>query len=544
MRPIYVLSLLAGALMCAAASYGCGPEDCARRRRCVQPEGEGGSGGGNGGAGGGFTDLGTACAEPTECQSGQCVDGVCCDAACDGVCQSCKVAELEGVCTPYDGATDPETECGGGVCDGASACANGEVVALTRYGGIQYSLARAVAGGSGRMVLVGEANADIDFGVGVISPSDSSDPFVVSFDQETGAAEWDRLFEGEVDVADVAMDSVGNVFTVGGVNIGAKIGGIVQTSGGPVVIKLSPSGTVQWTNVFESQGAVYMPATAADQMDGGVFVVGEFADHINFGGGWLNGLLGRLFVAKVDSDGEYVWAKNFGPTTKLSDNTLGSKLTMASSATGMVALSSIFTGEIDVGGGLWSSDDGGGVVVVMDALGGHVWSLQFPAMVEAMAFDDNGGLMLLGRFGSTMNLGGEPLVSVGGGTLFGAAFDAAGKHRWSRSYSTGHVEVLGADVDRHGNLVMAGGLGGTATIAGTELVSDNHDGLVIKFAGSTGEPLWARQFGGAEEQNARGVVASGDDIIVVGDFLNVMSAGDLSVGANGDEDVFVARLTQ
>jgi hypothetical protein len=94
----------------------------------------GGSSGGIAGAAGttGTDPNGTACGEGDTCQSGHCVDGVCCDQACDAPCQACAAAGSAGTCTPHDPGTDPELECLGagqageacvGACDGQGACA-------------------------------------------------------------------------------------------------------------------------------------------------------------------------------------------------------------------------------------------------------------------------------------------------------------------------------------------------------------------------------------------------------------------------------------
>lgn len=74
------------------------------------------------------TKNGTACTGGAECASGFCVDGMCCDSACDGVCASCNQAGRAGKCTPYQAGTDPQNECqqGTGVCratcDGVGDC--------------------------------------------------------------------------------------------------------------------------------------------------------------------------------------------------------------------------------------------------------------------------------------------------------------------------------------------------------------------------------------------------------------------------------------
>ncbi|MEM7609673.1 MAG: hypothetical protein AAF411_30370, partial [Myxococcota bacterium] len=73
---------------------------------------------------------GNPCSEATECASGQCRDGVCCDASCDGTCESClqvRTGAGNGVCAPITANTDPEDECSEdrcetGLCDGEGAC--------------------------------------------------------------------------------------------------------------------------------------------------------------------------------------------------------------------------------------------------------------------------------------------------------------------------------------------------------------------------------------------------------------------------------------
>ncbi|MBT9560930.1 MAG: hypothetical protein IV100_33200 [Myxococcales bacterium] len=69
-----------------------------------------------------------------QCESGFCVDGVCCDALCDGACSACSAAltgDDDGVCAPSTAGTDPDTECADlgaatcstdGFCDGVGAC--------------------------------------------------------------------------------------------------------------------------------------------------------------------------------------------------------------------------------------------------------------------------------------------------------------------------------------------------------------------------------------------------------------------------------------
>ena len=72
---------------------------------------------------------GQACSGASTCASGFCVDGVCCDSACDGTCVACNQAGLVGKCRPFAAGSDPQKECDPGsgtckpACDGVGACA-------------------------------------------------------------------------------------------------------------------------------------------------------------------------------------------------------------------------------------------------------------------------------------------------------------------------------------------------------------------------------------------------------------------------------------
>jgi hypothetical protein len=76
---------------------------------------------------------GTGCKTNDECNSRFCVDGVCCDGACNAQCAACDLASTRGTCTPVVGAPHgARTPCTGGaggpcgvVCTGldVSACA-------------------------------------------------------------------------------------------------------------------------------------------------------------------------------------------------------------------------------------------------------------------------------------------------------------------------------------------------------------------------------------------------------------------------------------
>jgi hypothetical protein len=86
------------------------PQQCDGAGSCKSPEGE-------------------SCSLNSQCISGQCPsqDGVCCDVACSGTCESCAGAKnggMDGACGFVVAYTDLDNDCplAGGVCNGAGVC--------------------------------------------------------------------------------------------------------------------------------------------------------------------------------------------------------------------------------------------------------------------------------------------------------------------------------------------------------------------------------------------------------------------------------------
>lgn len=70
---------------------------------------------------------GDKCAAMNECQSGFCVDGVCCNSVCTGTCVACNLRTFIGMCAEIPFGYDPDKECGLKVCDGDGACGDRKI---------------------------------------------------------------------------------------------------------------------------------------------------------------------------------------------------------------------------------------------------------------------------------------------------------------------------------------------------------------------------------------------------------------------------------
>jgi WD40 repeat protein len=76
---------------------------------------------------------GSGCISGSTCSSGQCVDGVCCETACTGVCRTCRADP--GICTTVANGTDPDT-CAT-TCDSSGHCTQNDA-GVQQDGGAQH----------------------------------------------------------------------------------------------------------------------------------------------------------------------------------------------------------------------------------------------------------------------------------------------------------------------------------------------------------------------------------------------------------------------
>jgi hypothetical protein len=96
--------------------------------------------------------VGATCRSAAQCDRGFCVDGVCCENACTGVCMTCSLPGNPGRCSTVPAGQDPRDNClqdlsascgRDGTCDGAGKChlwPNGtECVSATCTAGAQSS---------------------------------------------------------------------------------------------------------------------------------------------------------------------------------------------------------------------------------------------------------------------------------------------------------------------------------------------------------------------------------------------------------------------
>ncbi|APR74804.1 Hypothetical protein A7982_00150 [Minicystis rosea] len=127
-----------------------------------------------------------------------------------------------------------------------------------------------------------------------------------------------------------------------------------------------------------------------------------------------------VFVAKYDPAGTLLWAKLFG------DENSQVATALSVNANGDIAVTGVFDGTIDFGGGQMTSMGSDIFVAKLDASGNYVWARSFgDAQTQqsiGIAFSGTQNLVVTGFFQSQIDFGNGPLTAVGGAEVFVAKF--------------------------------------------------------------------------------------------------------------------------
>ena len=270
------------------------------------------------------------------------------------------------------------------------------------------------------------------------------------------------------------------------------------------VTKVDAGGTLLWTKQTGGESESIGYAIAADG-DGNSYVTGVFGGSAIFGLGETHETTldsadsASIFVAKYDTDGALVWAKQ----------TSGS------------------SGSYNAGAGIGVDGDGNSYVT--------------GAFEGAATFGPNETNQAI-------------LTSVGGADIFVAKVDPDGALLWARQ--AGGVSADNGDgiaVDGSGNSYVTGSFEGTATFGPDEanvtpLTSTGETDIFVAKVDPDGALLWAKQAGGASADNGYGIGLDGSGSgYVTGQFQGAATFGpgetlQTVLTSTVGTDIFVAKI--
>lgn len=373
----------------------------------------------------------------------------------------------------------------------------------------------------------------------------------------------------------VFLDSSSNIYITGSfsdtVDFDPGAGTANLTSAGSTdifILKLDSTGAFGWVKQIGGTGADDGNAITTDS-SGNVYVGGRFYSTIDFdpGAGTTNltaGSASDAFVLKLDSNGDYLWAKDMG------GNSWNAAYSIAVHSTG-VYTTGLFAGTTDFdpgagtanlvapGGQTWldqsyvSKLDTDGNYLWAKSLGGSLWDTG-----ESLAVDSTGAVYLTGYFESTADFdpgAGTANLTASSDDVYVLKLDVDGLYVWAKKLGGTSSDVgMNIAVDSSNNVYTTGYFNGTADFdpgAGTaNLTSAGARDFFISKLDSNGDFAWVKQIGGTgNDQSTAGnalVVTSAGEVYAGGIFNDIVDfdpgAGTANLTSGGGSDSFVLKL--
>ena len=366
------------------------------------------------------------------------------------------------------------------------------------------------------------------------------------------------------EVRATAVDAAGNVFVAGNFTNTVVLGGTTLTSLGQrdvFVAKFNPA-TNQFVWAEQAGSAGYDSADALAVSGTSVYVAGNFDNPTaSFGSTTLTTAGTQdVYVAKLTDTGDtgsFVWAQRAGGT--------GNDVALALAVSGASvyvagAFNSLTAGFgpaalTNTGASIFDND--GFVAKLTDAgsTGSFVWAQRVGGTGNdvALALAVSGASVYVAGFfgGLTASFGPTVLTSAGSLDVFIAKLTDAGSTGsfvWAQR-AGGASDDIATALAVSGSGVYAAGyfLSPTSAFGSATLTTAGYyDMFVAKLvdAGSTGSFVWAQRAGGAGDDRATAVAASGTGVYAAGYFDGPLAGfGPTTLTSAGGTDAFVAKLT-
>ncbi len=329
---------------------------------------------------------------------------------------------------------------------------------------------------SGNVYITGgfgsSADFDPDTGSMIVYSYGEYDIYILKLNSSGGFL-WVNDAGGALSTAwatSICMDPVsGDIFITG------VMSGIVDFDPGPgnyslgnyyqeygiFISRYKESGNLVWAKGIDGASAWSFTmgnSIIVDPIAGNVYTTGQFYGTLDFdpGSGVFNLTSNGgsdIFISKLDSTGNFVWAKKFGGAN---DDT-GSCISFDTTGGGFVYTTGIFqnTVDFDPGPGVFNLSGLASFILKLDSEANLIWAKPWSASIQALKIDNAYNVLLTGAFGSRMDF--DPGVDT---------FNLT---------SNGQADIYISKLDSTGNFVWAKAIGGTGWDSGTSLAIDEND---------------------------------------------------------------------
>jgi biopolymer transport protein ExbD len=368
----------------------------------------------------------------------------------------------------------------------------------------------------------------------------------------------------------ITVDASGNIYTTGyfqgtvDFDPGSGVTNLTTAGGNDIFItKFNTNGNLIWAKSIGGTSSDISYSIGVDAT-GNVYTTGYFGGTADFDPSGATANLTTngsfdFFISKLDSNGNFVWAKNIGSTSN--DAAFGLKL----DASGNIYLTGYFGGTVDFDpneGVANLTHNGGGDTFVckLDTNGNYVWAKSMggtsPDQGNAICIDSSGNVYFIGTFTGTVDFdlsaNTANMISGVNFDLFICKFNTNGEYVWAKKFESATAKSGSSiTVDNNGSAYIAGIFAGTVDFdpsASTANLTSNggNDNFICKL-NANGEYVWSKSFGGSGAETITSIALDSDNnIYTTGSYtgtvdLDPNAAADNFVAVGGT-DIFINKL--
>ncbi|MDD3235764.1 MAG: SBBP repeat-containing protein [Candidatus Cloacimonetes bacterium] len=350
---------------------------------------------------------------------------------------------------------------------------------------------------------------------------------------------------------DIEVDASGNVIICGYFSGFISIGNMELTSTSDseydiFVAKIDPNGNCLWAKHAGGNGNDYCTSLAVDGQ-GDVYVIGCYDENALFGAIHIQNteypyfFTLSTFVAKLSVAGDWLWVKAINDT----EHTLGMAIAVGSDQS--VYITGDCVSFLPIIPRTLGDDMRSAFIAKLDSEGNWLWAKLSGGLNKACGYaiapDNQGNVYVSGDFTKSASFGDNSLISNGKADIFVSKLTTGGEWLWARQTgSTGWDRSYYLAVDDSANAYISG----YYEIAEPDIPDSLRlrDAFVSKIS-PEGNWLWAESVGSTSENYCYGIAMdSANSIYMAGDFLSNADFGSLSLTSNGSSDIYVAKLSE
>ncbi len=371
------------------------------------------------------------------------------------------------------------------------------------------------------------------------------------FSQDSPHFEWATKAGGNYsdEGYSITVDNQGNSYITGYFQNTAIFGSTTFTSNGYYdifIAKLDANGNYLWAKKAGGNSEDVGSSIAVDSQ-GNSYVTGYFNNTATFGNTTLTSSGSRdVFITKLDANGNFLWAKQAGGINQYDEGiSIAVDSQSNSYITGYFGDTATFGSTTLTSNGYYDM-----FIAKLDANGNYLWaksagesSLDFGFSI---AVDNQGNSYVTGRFRGSVAFGSTTLATYGSLQIFITKLDTNGNFLWAKQAGDWNGNATGCSiaVDNQGNVFVSGYFSFLATFGSTTFTSNNsNDDIFITKLDANGNFLWAKQAGGNNLENGKGIaVDSQGNSYLAGYFEDIAAFGSATLTSNGNQDIYITKL--